>query len=137
MYLSKSTADAPRVCVMITFERAIPLTFLHANRPHIDSFALDVFDNGGRRIKPHRLGVEESRCEARRVVCAQVGGRIGDECEGRRVTLWEPVLAKASDLRENSLGELRRDSPLDHASRETVAVGLNATRGAPSGHITP
>ena len=87
-------------------ERAIPCADLRVEGPHDHLMALGVFDNRRRRVKAHRLGVEQRASKLRRIVAFEPGRRISDQGEARRMAFGKTVLAEAADLLENPLGEL-------------------------------
>jgi hypothetical protein len=68
---------------------------------------LGILHDRCRRVKSHRLGIEEGTGKFRWVVALEPRGRISDEREARGVTFRKAVLTEAFDLLKDSLGKPR------------------------------
>ena len=71
-------------------------------------------------VEAHRLGVDQSSAEGRRVVVLDPGTGVDEVGERHRMALWEPVVSKGHDLLPNPLGDVGRYPPTGRPSLETL-----------------
>src|SRR5881394_959519 len=69
--LREATHQAKPEAQCRSFQRAIPFTRIYIRRQHFHAMAASVLHELRRRIKAHRLAVEERRAESRRVVALE------------------------------------------------------------------
>ena len=62
---------------------------IHAHRLHLESVPVRVFHDRGRRIKTHRLIVQQTRVKLRRAMHLQIRAAIGENGKTDRVRLRE------------------------------------------------
>jgi len=96
---------------------------------------LGILHDRCRRVKSHRLGIEEGTGKFRWVVALEPRGRISDEREARGVTFRKAVLAEAFDLFKDSLGKLRGYSLSLHAGNQPLAMALHPSGAMPGGNV--
>ncbi len=82
------------------------------------TMALGVLHERHGVVEAHGLVVEKSHDELGRVVALEVGARVGDEGEARRVGLGEAVEREGCDGADDVVGRLPHDPPLGHPSPE-------------------
>ena len=68
----------------------------------------------GRRVEPHRLGVQQRAAKHIGVVAFQPGRGIRDQRETRGMTLRKTVTPKPLDLGERAFGEIPRVATFQH-----------------------
>ena len=107
-----------RVRTVAGLERVVPPAPRHIHRVHPHAVALRILDERPRCVEPHRLRVEHRAEEFRRVVVPQVGARVHQEREARRMALGEAVVGEGVDLVVDALRDVGGDPvarhPVDH-----------------------
>ena len=104
------TSDSPRTIAQAqpqraAFQRAIPVAGVHVDRAHLDAVLAGVAHQLGRRIKTHRLAVEQRRGERGRIVMLQPGRDVDQQREAGGVRFGKAVFAEAADLPKHRFGE--------------------------------
>src|SRR5207248_8021618 len=85
------------------FERlqgAVPLAEIDVGRAHLDAVLTRIADDLRRRVKPHRLRVEQCAGEDIGMKAFDPGRDIDEESKARRVAFRKPVGAEPLDLVE-------------------------------------
>src|SRR5690348_10820493 len=84
------------------------------DRTHLDPMLDRIADKLRRRIKTHRLAVEERAGEHIRVMAFEPARHVDEQRERCRVTLWETVRAETFDLLEAGFRKVIRIAVLSH-----------------------
>src|SRR5438445_7045465 len=72
-------------CIGAGFQSAIPLASQRVHRPHLDAMPARVLHELRRRVKAHRLAVQERSEKGRWLVALEPGGNVGEQRETHRV----------------------------------------------------
>ena len=86
-------------------QRAIPARGIDIDRAHRDPVKARIAHELRRRIKPHRLRIQDRGKKHVRMPAFHPARRIGEQRERGRVAFRKPVRAEAFELRESLLGE--------------------------------
>ena len=100
------------------FQRAIPIAGIHVGRPHLDPVLPRIAHELGRRVKAHRLGVEQGGSEDLGIVVFHPGRDVDQDREARGMALGEAVFAEPLDLLEAAFGEFCFIAVLQHPADE-------------------
>ena len=100
---------------------AIPLAGVDTGRQYRHAVVAGVTDDLRRRVKAHRLGVQQGAGEDRRVMAFQPAGDIDQKRETGGVGFRKTVIAEAFDLLETTFGEIGVIAIADHAADHFVA----------------
>ena len=106
-------------------QAAVPVAVENADRTHLDSMNAGIVDDGGSRVEPHRLGIQQGADKLGRVVAFEVGGGIGDMGKAGGMALGEAVFAESADLLEDTLGKFRLNPLGHHAGDQPLPVPLD------------
>ena len=91
--------------------------------------ATGIGDKAMRRPKAHRLGIQQSRQESRRVVELEPGAHIHEVGKGHRVALGETVVGKGGELSLDGICDLAGDPAFGHLAIETGSDSRHAFGG--------
>ena len=116
------------------FERAVPQAEIDVGLARLDAMLAGAAHDLGRRVEPHRLGIEQRGGKRRRVMAFQPGRDIDQMGEARGVALGEAIFAEALDLVEAALGELGRIAARRHAADHLLAKLVDGAAAAEGGH---
>jgi hypothetical protein len=103
-------------------------------RAHLDVMPAGVAHQLRRRVKTHRLAVEQRATKCRRVVALEPGRDIDQQREARRMGLGEAIVAEAEDLPVQALGELGPIASFTHAGLESSFIRLETAASLPGRH---
>ena len=92
------------------FQRAIPVGMIDVDVADLDAMVARVADQLRRRVKAHRLGVQDRRAEDVGIEGLEPAGGIDQQSEGGGVAFRKAVFAEPFDLLEAALGEFLSDS---------------------------
>src|SRR5438552_12294744 len=118
------------------FQGAVPVAEIDVGRAHLDAVLTRTADDLRRRVKPHRLRVEQGAGEDIGVKAFDPGRDIDEERKTRRVAFRKAVGAEALDLVEAAGREIMAVAVRHHAGDEFVAeqvdlaVALEGRHGA-------
>ena len=130
--------NAAAAVLLAPLQRAVPAAVAHVDRPHLDAVLARDAHELLRRIKPHRLAVQQRAAERRGLVMLEPRRDVHQQREARGVRLRETVFAESFDLAEDPLRELlarsrarscRRSAPLETARARRCAA-TPPSRGA-------
>src|SRR5690606_2183450 len=96
-------------------ERAVPAACANVARQHADAVLARRAHELRRRVKPHRLTVQQRAAERGGLVTFEPRRDVDEQREARCVRLGEAVLAEALYLAEDLPRELGRVAALAHA----------------------
>src|SRR5262249_33202775 len=113
---------------------AVPEAHVDIGLARLDAMLARAAHDLRRRVEAHRLGIEQSRGEGRRVMAFDPGRDIDKMSEARGVALGEAVLAEALDLVEAALGELGRIAARRHAPDHLLVQAVDSASTAEGGH---
>ncbi len=86
--LHQTQAKAQRgAAIGSPFERAIPAAARHIDCAHLHAVRARIAHQLRRRIKTHRLTVDERRAKGRGLVMFEPGGGIDEQCKARRMRI--------------------------------------------------
>src|SRR5690349_17522629 len=77
------------------FQRAIPFTTIHIHRAHFHTMLARIADDLRRRVKAHRLTVQQRRAENRGVITFDPRRRVHQNRKRSSVAFGESVFAEA------------------------------------------
>ena len=112
------------------------MAFIDVDGLDFYAVALGVFDQSGRGVKAHRLGVQDRAGERLVVVASKPCGDVRQQCKGGCVTLREAVLTETTDLGEHALGKLFGNAFGEHAGDHACPVLFDSSGLAPRRHVT-
>src|SRR6185437_14758488 len=92
-------------CVHSRFKRGIPLRMIDVGWPYFDAMFACIADDLCRRIKSHRLRIEEGGCEGVRIMAFQPCRGINKKRKARRMTFGKSVFAETFDLLKTTFGK--------------------------------
>ena len=104
-------------------QRVVPPAVVHRHLPHLDPVITRIAHNLGRRIKPHRLRVQQRTGKGRRMVAFHPCRCIDQQRKAGSMAFGKAVFAKAFDLGKTSVGKIGLIATLQHAAHEPVAEG--------------
>jgi hypothetical protein len=116
-----------------TQQFVIPVAVVHVHGQHREAVAARVLDQLRGRVKAHRLAVQQSHVERRRVMALQPGGDVGEQGEARRVRLGKAVATEALDLVEQAPGVILAVAARQHALGELLFKGQQLAVASPVG----
>ena len=91
---------------------AAPIRFLNADRLHFDAVPLRIFHDRCRRIKTHRLIVDQTRVKLGGAVHFQIGAAVGENGKANGVGFRKTIERERCD---------RVQHLFDHVGRDVVA----------------
>ena len=118
-------------------QRAARLAQVDVGRAHLDPAPLGVADEARRRVKAHRLLVQEPAEELGRIVVAQPCRLVGEQAERGGVRLREPEAREADERVEDAVGHLLGDALRDRALDEARPVRLERLVAPLAAHRAP
>jgi len=92
--VQRAQADAK---LQLAFDRGVYRRADNAGRTHHEAVASGVLNNRRRRIKAHRLVVEQTGCELGKAMGLQPGTRIGNQCKAQGMGLGETIEREGSE----------------------------------------
>src|SRR5262249_10998334 len=98
-----------------------PGTGVDIDAARLDPMLAGIANDLGRRIKAHRLAVEQRRGKGGWVMTFEPGRDIDQKREAGGMAFWKTVGAESFDLMEAALGEISRIAACDHALDHLVA----------------
>ena len=107
---SRRCAAAPCHGQLIVFQRAIPFGKIDVYFFDRDAMFARVAHDLRRRIKAHRLGIEQGAGEDIRIAAFDPGRSIDEQREGGRMAFGKAIGAEAFDLFESSVRRNRADN---------------------------
>ena len=116
------------------FQRAVPAGKIDVHFANFDAMVARVTHELGRRVKTHRLGVEDRRAEDVGIKGLEPAGSIDEQGEGGSVAFRKAILAKTFDLGEAALGEVARVVAGDHSVDEFLLQGADGSRALERRH---
>ena len=116
------------------FQRAIPVAGGDIDGANFDAMLAGRADQLGRRIKTHRLTVEQRGREGRRIVIFQPRGSVDQKREAGRVRFGKTIFAKAANLLEQVVGKLFAEPPSAHSLDQFAAKFVDDARPPPGPH---
>ena len=128
LHHAQSQSHGEAALVVGGLERAIPTRGIGADGSDLDAVVARVADDLGRRIKAHRLRVQERRAEHIRMPAFEPGRGVGDQGERGCVAFRKSVRAEAFQLLEGLLGEIRRVAARHHAIDQLGLEGRDPAR---------
>ncbi|TSE33060.1 hypothetical protein Tchar_01868 [Tepidimonas charontis] len=87
-----------------------------------------------RRVKTHRLGVEQTGQKRLGLMAFQPGAGVGQQRKTGGVAFRKAVAAKAANLAHDGLGERRVVATLGHAVQQPLLEALELAVAAPGAH---
>ena len=120
--------------ILFVFKRTDRHGTLHINRPHAQAVALRILDEHGRRVKTHRLIVEQRASEGCQIMHLQIGRGIGDQRKAGRVRLRESIHGERRDALHDVVLRLGTDAVAGHASTQAAFQVLHAFHGTAHAH---
>src|SRR5450631_986352 len=115
----------------LALEGTVPITRVHPHGQNVDAVPLDVFHDRSRRVKAHRLTIDESSRERGRVMHLEPGAPVNEQSEAGRVALGESILAETLDRFVQALAELRRDAVLRKPLEQPLVMSLEPAVSPP------
>ena len=115
-------------------QRAVPIRMIDVDRQHHNAMLLRVAHDLRRGIEPHRLRIEQSGRERRRVMAFQPARDIDQQRKAGSVAFGKAVFAEALDLVEAMLSELRIVAPLEHSPDHAFFELIDFASAAKSRH---
>src|SRR5437764_1190239 len=95
------------ISVVLLLQRVLREAIGHVDVAHGDAVLAGVADDLRRRIEAHRLRIEQSAAERVGMIMLQPGRDIDQLRETGRMAFRKAIGAKAFDLVETALGEVR------------------------------
>ena len=119
------------------FQHMQPVRAVDVGAPQLDPVLDGITNDLRRRVKPHRLAVEQGAGEDVGVVALHPARGIDQQRERGGVAFRKTVIAKPLDLGEAALGEIVRISIFLHAAQKPVLEGMDGAIAAERGHGAP
>ena len=116
---------------------ALPVAVADIHGQNAHAVAPRILGQLRRRVKTHRLGVEQRGQKGLGFVALEPRAGVGQQREARGMALGEPVLAKAFDLPEDGLRKLGRIPVRKQAADQLVAKFVDTALATPRGHGAP
>src|SRR6476659_5257264 len=105
LYLAEAEAQRPS-SALGRFQCANPERVVDIDRAHLDLVLARVADDLRRRVKPHRLAVEQRAGEDLGIEAFDPGGDIDQQRKARRMALGKAVGPEPFDLAEAAYREI-------------------------------
>ncbi|ENN83893.1 hypothetical protein RHSP_82254 (plasmid) [Rhizobium freirei PRF 81] len=121
LYHAQAEPNGEPAIILRRLERAIPTARVDTDGTDLDAMIACIAHDLSRRVKAHRLGIEECCAKDVRMPAFQPGGGIGDEREGSGMAFGKAVAAEPFELLERLLGEFGLITVRHHAGDQLLA----------------